>query len=42
MNPRNQRIGAWSGFVTIVMFGLSFWPFAGFVPPLAPSLTATV
>ena len=33
-------IGVWAGWATIVLFGLSFWPFAGFLPPLAPTLSA--
>lgn len=40
MNKRSQLIGTWAGPITIILFGLSFWPFAGFLPPLPPTMTA--
>jgi hypothetical protein len=38
MNKKSQLIGTWAGPLTIVLFGLSFWPFAGFLPPLSPTM----
>lgn len=40
MNKNAQLLATWTGPVTIVLFGLSFWPFAGFLPPLPATLTA--
>ena len=40
MNKNAQLIGTWAGPITIVLFFLSFWPFAGFLPPLPATLTA--
>ena len=40
MNKTAQLIGTWAGPITIILFALSFWPFAGFLPPLSPTMTA--
>lgn len=40
MDKRNQLVGTWIGLASIILFGLAFWPWAGFLPPLSPSLTA--
>ena len=39
MNPSSQMLGGWAGVATIVIFGLSFIV-PGFLPPLAPAMTA--
>lgn len=41
MNKNSLLIGTWAGPITLVLFGLSFWPFAGFLPPLPATMTAT-
>jgi hypothetical protein len=41
MNTKSLLIANWAGIGTIVLFGLSFWPFSDFLPPPSPSLTAT-
>lgn len=40
MNKNAQLLGTWAGPLTIILFGLSFWPFAGFLPPLPATMTA--
>jgi hypothetical protein len=40
MNKESQLIGTWIGLATIVLFGMAFYPFAGFIPPLSPTLTS--
>jgi hypothetical protein len=34
---RNQLICLWAGPLGYLLFGIGFWPVAGFVPPLLPS-----
>lgn len=40
MNKNSQMLATWAGPITFILFGLSFWPFAGFLPPLPATLTA--
>lgn len=40
MDTKSQLMGTWIGLASIILFGLAFWPFAGFLPPLSPSLSA--
>lgn len=40
MNKTSQLLAIWTGPFTLILFGLSLWPFAGFLPPLSPALTA--
>ncbi len=37
MNIRNQLIGAWSGILFMVVLGVGFGLFAGYIPPTPPS-----
>lgn len=39
MNIRNQMLCAWSGVISMILFGVALWPLAQFIPPLAPTLT---
>ena len=40
MNTRSQLVCAWCSIAFAVLFTIGIWPVAGFMPPLAPSLTA--
>jgi hypothetical protein len=40
MNTRSQIVCAWCSIAFAVLFTIGIWPVAGFMPPLAPSLTA--
>ncbi len=40
MNIKSQLIASWMGPVALALFGLSFWPFAGFIPLMSPALSA--
>ena len=39
MNKKAQRLCAWSGLLSIVVFFIGFWPMAHFMPPLSPAWT---
>jgi hypothetical protein len=39
MNIKSQLAGTWVGLVFLIVFGLSLYPFAGFLPPSSPTLT---
>lgn len=41
MNIGSQRILAWMGPLSLLVFFVGFWPLAQFIPPLSPSSNAT-
>jgi hypothetical protein len=40
VNTRMQMLCAWTGPILLLTFVIALWLFAGYVPPMSPSLTA--